>query len=289
MLVLSPMVGTVAFTGTASADPGDVIYRVNAGGDTIAASSGPDWAGDDSSLYSGGSTYDSGLSAGDIDNPTSAPSEVYPTELSSQEFSYTFSENIQSGTSYEVRLYFAEVYWGIDGSGGEGSRVFDVSAEGQQVLTDYDVYAETGGAAIATVEKFEVTPTDGDISISFAASENQAKVSAIEIVEAGPEPGVLDGPSSLQFDTTVVDSSTTQTVTLTNEGGSGDADITVDGVSVTGTDASDFSADFSGSTTLAPGESLDVPVTFTPSDAQAKSATLEVSHDAPNTNSPLTS
>ncbi|WP_435074548.1 malectin domain-containing carbohydrate-binding protein [Halorubrum sp. HHNYT27] len=290
MLVSAAGVGVIGSTGVAQAQTGgDVIERVNAGGPSVSASSGPDWTADGSgSTYStGGSTYTAtSLSAGDITNPTDAPSEAFLTERYGD---HSWSFDVSSGTKYEVRLYFAEVYHGVNtASADTGDRVFDTSIEGQQVLNDYDIAAETGGAATATVETFEVTPTDGTLDVSFTTEVDNAKVSAIEVVEAAPEPGVLDGPDNVNFGTVVTGESATETVTLSNEGESGDQSITVDGASVTGTDAGDFSTDFSGSVTLAPGETTDVSVMFSPSDTETKSASLEVSHDAENTTSPLT-
>jgi hypothetical protein len=286
-----PIAGDLASgaVGVAQTSAEDVQYRVNAGGGSVSATAG-DWTADasGSQFSSSGITYPAdGLSAGDVSNPTGAPSEVFLTERYGD---HSWSFDVTSGESYEVRLYFAEIYHGVSTSSAvTGDRVFDVSVEGNQVLNDYDIVAETGGAAAATDETFEVTPSDGTLDVSFTTETDNAKISAIEVVDAAPEPGVISGPSGVSFGTNVVDSSTTKTVTLVNEGESSDAaSITVDGVSVTGTDASDFSTDFSGSTTLAPGETLDVPVTFTPSSAQTTSATLEVSHDAPNTASPLT-
>jgi hypothetical protein len=292
--VLAPVAGVVVLSDPASAAPGDVLYRVNAGGPSVGASAGPDWTSDESGsqFSSNGSTYTaSGLSTGDVDNPTEAPSEVYLTERYGDQ---SWSFDVTAGESYEVRLYFAEIFHGVAGSAAaqgadEGDRVFDVSIEGDQKLDDYDVVAETGDAATATVETFEITPSDGTLDVSFSTETDNAKLSAIEVVESGPEPGVLSGPSTVEFGTTVVDGSTTGTVTLANEGESVDAaSITVDDVSVSGADAADFSTDFSGPVTLDPGESIDVTVTFAPSSAQAKAATLEVGHDAPNTTAPLT-
>jgi hypothetical protein len=290
MLVSAMGIGILGGAGLAQAQSDDVIERVNAGGPSVSGT--PDWTGDASgSQYSsGGSTYSaaqsSGLTASDITNPTDAPSEVFLTERYGD---HSWSFDVTAGTEYEVRLYFAEIYHGVNtASADTGDRVFDASIEGQQVLNDYDIVAETGGATTATVETFDVTPTDGTLDVSFTTEVDNAKISAIEIVEATPEPGVLSSPSNVDFGTVVTGDSATETVTVTNEGESGDVDITVDDVSVTGTDADEFSADFSGSTTLAPGESADIPVTFTPSSVDPKSATLEVAHDAPNTTSPLT-
>ncbi|MBX0324349.1 choice-of-anchor D domain-containing protein [Halomicroarcula sp. F13] len=268
----------------------DVVYRVNAGGPSVTASSGPDWTADESgSTYSsGGSPYTaSSLSSGDITNPTSAPSEVFLTERYGD---HSWSFDVTSGQSYEVRLYFAEIYHGVSTSSADtGDRVFDVSIEGSQVLNDYDIVAETGGATTATVETFEVTPSDGTVDISFTTEVDNAKISAIEIVEAQPEPGVIEAsPSSVDFGDVVVGDTATESVTLTNKGDTGDQTISVDSVDITGANASAFSQDFSGSTTLAPGESTTVDVTFAPTTTGAKSASLEATHNASNTTSPLT-
>jgi hypothetical protein len=296
VLVLSPAVGPLSLAGSATAASGDVLYRVNAGGQSVPATSGSDWIADASgSQYSsGGSDYSGGLSASEITNPTDAPTEVFASERYGD---HSWSFDVTSGESYEVRLYFAEIFHApgapgegddVGGDGEVGDRVFDVSIEGQQVLDDYDIVADVG-AGTGTVKTFEATPTDGTLDVSFTTEVDNAKISAIEVVEAAPSPGVLSGPSTVDFGTTIVDDTTTKTVTLSNEGENAtDASITVSDVSLTGADAGDFSTDFSGSTTLAPGETLDVAVTFSPSDAQSKSATVEVSHDAPNTTSPLT-
>ena len=56
---------------------------------------------------------------------------------------------ITNGT-YNVKLHFAEIYWGAaepngdPTGGGTGSRVFDVDIEGQVVLNDYDIFEEVG-------------------------------------------------------------------------------------------------------------------------------------------------
>jgi hypothetical protein len=290
MLVSAMGVGIIGGAGVAQAQSGDVIERVNAGGPSVSGT--PDWAGDASgSQYSsGGSPYSaaqsSGLTASDITNPTDAPSEVFLTERYG-DHSWSF-DDVTAGTEYEVRLYFAEVYHGVATSSAEtGDRVFDASIEGNQVLNDYDIVAETGGAATATVETFEVTPTDGTLNVSFTTEVDNAKISAIEIVEATPEPGVLSGPSNVDFGTVVNGETVTESVTLSNEGETGDQTISVDGVDITGANATEFSQDFSGSTTLSPGESTTVDVTFAPTSTGSKSASLDVTHNATNTTSPL--
>jgi hypothetical protein len=45
-----------------------------------------------------------------------------------------------------VILHFAELYWGNTKAGGVGSRKFNVDLEGVRKLTEYDIFAKTGGA-----------------------------------------------------------------------------------------------------------------------------------------------
>ena len=282
LMMTSVFAGTVAFAGAAAAQQtGDTVYRVNAGGSTVSASSGPDWSGDWSQYHSGSDSKYSTSDSITLDSsvPDGTPTEVFQSEVFGDQ-QWTFSSDIQSGQQYEVRLYFAEIF-----QTAEGDRVFDVAVEGDTVLNDYDIYADVGHDT-GVMKSVTVTPSDGTIDIDLTTEVDNAKISAIEIVSAEPQSDTLGGPSSVDFGQVVTNSSETKQVTVTNLGGDGDPSIDISGVSVTGTDASEFSAEMPSDTTLAPGESADIPVTFSPSDAQAKNATLEVSHSG--NNSPLT-
>ncbi len=85
--------------------------------------------------------------------------------------------------TYTVKLHFAEIYWGATGGGpgGTGKRVFSVNFEGGTAeLVNYDIFAEVGAMA-AVVKTFGVPVSDGTLNISFTASVDQPKVSAIEV------------------------------------------------------------------------------------------------------------
>ena len=66
-----------------------------------------------------------------------APQGVYQTERYGQ-FTYAIP-GLNPGGLYTVRLHFAEDYWNS-----AGQRIFDVSINGTQVLTDFDIFAVTG-------------------------------------------------------------------------------------------------------------------------------------------------
>jgi hypothetical protein len=88
---------------------------------------------------------------------------------------------------YELRLHFAETEYGPEtsGTGGEGSRLLDVRANGKPLLTRFDVVADAGASRTADVKVFpEITPAaDGQLHLEFSGEDGaQAILSAIEIL-----------------------------------------------------------------------------------------------------------
>jgi len=88
---------------------------------------------------------------------------------------------------YEVRLHFAETMYGPDttGAGGEGSRLMTVKANGQILLSHFDVVGDAGESSAADVKIFAgLQPAkDGALHLEFAGEEGKpAMVSAIEIL-----------------------------------------------------------------------------------------------------------
>jgi beta-galactosidase len=133
---------------------------------------------------SGGSAYSSGaaVSTGTIVNP--APQAVYQSERFGN-FTYTIP-GLSAGATYIVRLHFAEIYWGAVAGGGAGSRVFNVSINGTQVLSNFDIYATAGGANRAVVRQFTAVAGGGSIAITFTTLVDNAKCSGIEVYTGGP-------------------------------------------------------------------------------------------------------
>ncbi len=165
-------------------DPAPVsatTLRLNAGGNTYTATNGNVFNADGS--FTGGSTFSV---SSEIANTTSDP--LYQSERYGN-FSYAIPV---SNGNYQVTLHFAEIWWGTPqaGTGGAGSRKFNVDVEGQRKLTEYDIFARAGGALRAVQEGFVVSVTDGVLNLSFAGgSADQAKVSAIEVVPATSSAG----------------------------------------------------------------------------------------------------
>ncbi|MGB8061514.1 MAG: malectin domain-containing carbohydrate-binding protein [Candidatus Sulfotelmatobacter sp.] len=88
---------------------------------------------------------------------------------------------------YELHLHFAETFYGPENpaGGGEGSRLIDLLANGQPLLHDFDVIADSGGDRTADVKVFSnISPAaDGQLHLKFSsAGGGSAMVSAIEIL-----------------------------------------------------------------------------------------------------------
>jgi len=95
---------------------------------------------------------------------------------------------------YDLDLHFAEIYFPQNET---GARVFDVTVEGQLVLNDFDILAQTAGDInqpivinLPNISPDTFGATDA-IDISFSASANNAKISGIVIL-GGEESSVLD-------------------------------------------------------------------------------------------------
>lgn len=107
--------------------------------------------------------------------PGTSDQALYQNSRWAENFTETFS--LPNG-DYTVVLKFAELW-----ANSVGQRVFDVSINGSKVLSDFDLYA-TAGPDVAVDKVFPVTVTGGQIVVSFAATQNNATIGAIEILPA---------------------------------------------------------------------------------------------------------
>jgi hypothetical protein len=91
-------------------------------------------------------------------------------------FTYTIP-GFTAGSSHTVRLHFAETFFTT-----KGSRVFNVTINGTQVLTNFDIVAASGGENIANIQQFtENANSSGQFVITFTSVTNNALISGIEI------------------------------------------------------------------------------------------------------------
>ncbi len=153
------------FSAHADASP----VQINAGGDAAS----PFVADTD---YSAGSTANTSqtIDTSGVSDP--APQAVYQSNRYGN-FTYTIP-GLTAGSAYTVRLHFAEEYWTA-----AGDRIFNVSINGSQVLTNFDIFATAGAEYTAVVEPFSATAdSSGTITIQFVTVKDNAQVNGIEVL-----------------------------------------------------------------------------------------------------------
>jgi len=108
-----------------------------------------------------------------------APAAVYQHGRKST-CTYTIP-GLTAGSSYTVRLDFCEY-----AATAAGQRTFNVSINGTQVLTNFDIFAAAGGEFIANAQSFTATAnTSGQIVIAFTTVVNNVLVAGIEVTPGG--------------------------------------------------------------------------------------------------------
>jgi beta-galactosidase len=165
---------------TLTASSGTSIVSINAGGPAVSDSGG----GDDSFVadedYStGGTTYSV---TNTITIPANvvtiaAPAAVYQ-DARQGTVTYTIP-GLTAGSSYTLRLHFAELYFSA-----AGDRVFNVAINGTSVLTNFDIYATAQAKYTAVVEQFTATAnSSGQIVIAFTnGTVDQPMINGVEVL-----------------------------------------------------------------------------------------------------------
>jgi hypothetical protein len=148
-------------------------FRTNSGGLAYTDTSGNSWSADNS--FTGGSAFLSNI--GSAPTGTSDPTLYQDSRFSATNFSYDVA--VPNG-SYTVTLKFAEIR---AASCSTGARKFNVSIEGTQVLSSFDIFA-LAGCNNAVDKTFTTSVTDGTLNIVFTAVTGTAAVNAIQIVSA---------------------------------------------------------------------------------------------------------
>lgn len=105
---------------------------------------------------------------------------------SSRQGDFSYNIPLPAGI-YELHLHFAETFYGPEdaGGGGEGSRIMTVTANGNPLLTDFDVIADAAGARTADVKVFtDLAPArDGLLHLNFSSVKGGGgMLSAIELL-----------------------------------------------------------------------------------------------------------
>jgi hypothetical protein len=175
-------------SATIHANASLLVQAVNAGG----AATG-NYVADTG--FSGGQTYSTStaVDAGAV-TIMPAPQNVYQTTRYGNAMTYTMPD-LTPNASYTLRLHFSEPYWGVNGNGGDGSRVFNVAVNGQTALSNFDIYKTAGAANKAIVEELPVTAdATGNVTIQFTTLTDNAVVSGIELYQ-GTLPAEAPAPT----------------------------------------------------------------------------------------------
>ena len=197
-------VGILASNTAGGAVEGNVVAAVNAGGNDYTA------------VVNGQTVTFLSDKAGGAANPwvtgaykSFAPTttfDIQGTDLDtlhlserSQVGTWGYAVPVSNGGTYDLDLYFSEIYFGAPGgaAGGIGKREFKVKIEGQYVdipgLADgkLDIY-ELVGAANELILSYDITENANDgnstLDIQFETVTNQAKLSGFIVREASSAP-----------------------------------------------------------------------------------------------------
>lgn len=162
-------------------------------------------------------------------------------------------------------------------------RLIDSFAEFERTYGGFDLYRK-GGALQTKYFAYAVEGffrNGGKRCYVARVTPKNAKMAAFTLRAGGdPPPGTLSTVGRLGLGLVPVGETAAETLAVTNVGGTelvlSTADLSVTGG--TNTEDAEFvpTAEFEGETTLPPGESTELTVTFEPESAGAKNATLEV-------------
>jgi hypothetical protein len=154
--------------GTSGGGGGGGATMINSGGPAVSP-----FAADTG--FTGGATINHANTI-DLTGVTSpAPAAVYQTARVGN-FSYTLG-GFTASSSHTVRLHMCETFFGA-----AGSRRFNVTINGTQVLTSFDVFAAAGAKNKAVIQAFTANANaSGQYVIQFTNVTDQSLVSGIEI------------------------------------------------------------------------------------------------------------
>ncbi len=184
--------------------------RINGGGRPYLDRGGALWVED--RAYHAGSFGINGGSSNMIPNPIAGTDDdvLYQSEHLGVTFAARF--DCPNGT-YETTLDNAETRWNAP-----GQRIFNVSILGQQVLSNFDIFAAAGGSNKAIVVTFTNMVSSGQLEIDFndvtTPSETNARVSAIRVRKIA-DPIFESIPPTVVINSPVNGSSVTGAVSIT--------------------------------------------------------------------------
>ncbi len=128
--------------------------------------------------FNNGNEFSTTTAVGTSGVTNAAPEAVYQSVRWAPSFTYIVP-GLAPGSSYTVRLHFAELSWTA-----AGQRIFNVAINGTTVLSNFDIFTTAGGEYKALVEQFTATADSlGQITISFSkGTADNPEVAGIEIL-----------------------------------------------------------------------------------------------------------
>ncbi len=159
--------------------PGDYVQRISGGNPSnVTDCAGSIWLRDQA--YSPGSSGYSGGTTGYIGNTitgicTSAQTLYQRERYSTSSVGFRYWFDCPIGT-YETTLLETDTW-----VTGPGQRVFNVFIEGQQVLTNFDIYAAAGGKNLPLTRVFTNSVVDGQLDALFLPVTDNARCSGIQV------------------------------------------------------------------------------------------------------------
>ena len=189
--VTVPVKFTVAAaqTSTGSPAPATSTLNINCGGPAYTAADGSQWIAD--RYFTGGDLL---YTSSQVQNTPDLP--LYRSARAGLYGDFTYSIPVANG-SYIATLEFAEIqYWN------KGDRVFNVTINGSQVLSNFDILTQTAPLTAISLP-FPVTVTNGTLEIAVQGVVRRGVLNGIQISPANGQPATQPilgvSTSSLSF------------------------------------------------------------------------------------------
>ena len=178
-----------AQTSTGSPAPATSTLNINCGGPAYTAADGSQWIAD--RYFTGGDLL---YTSSQVQNTPDLP--LYRSARAGLYGDFTYSIPVANG-SYIATLEFAEIqYWN------KGDRVFNVTLNGSQVLSNFDILAQTAPLTAISLP-FPVTVTNGTLEIAVQGVVRRGVLNGIQISPANGQPATQPilgvSTSSLSF------------------------------------------------------------------------------------------
>lgn len=230
-----PLERTFTVTGSPAA--------INAGGSTFTSSDKTTYAAEGSFVTGGTALVRSGIAIANTEEDELYNSERYGN--------FTYSLPVTNG-SYQLTFKFAELFWNAP-----AKRKFDVWVEGQEVITDLDIFAQAGiNTALNIVKRVEVS--DGVLEIEFRTDLNAAQLSGLVVKALASQSIAFNALSNKTFGDApfTLTASATSGLPVAFSIVSGPATLSGNTLTITGAGTVTVSASQAGDDTFGPASSV---------------------------------